>query len=216
MREAAQDLTVEAPLLRFTQAWRQAQSSREQLQPLINQVRALGRDTPGLKQAREMMRRAAEVRARRDELLWVRVSPMLLSSSSIGLTEMASLHEAIDGRFSDALKTLKLKRWSAKECPDQSGAIGPQVITLKPRGELKCNLGYIGPQCQLKLSIHVDVCPSSVLSQDDWSDLKLVGVHPREEARAVDHLVRSVREADLSEHLSQTLSPFLILDASPE
>jgi hypothetical protein len=124
------------------------------------------------------------------------------------------LAEAVDGQLSQALESLQLKRWGQGECPQETSRHQDQtpndVMRLVPQGRVQCKLGLIGPQCQLTLGIKVELCPHEQLTQIEWSDLKVVSVHPRDPKRALSKLNQSLIHADLSGVLKQTLSPFII------
>lgn len=207
---ATQDLREETPLLRFTQAWRRAQEARTWLLPLLNQVRALGRETPSLRGAEKTLERASQVRALRDKRLWVQVLPLTLKGEPISGAQREALQDVIDGRFSEALGALKIKRWTEPACPSSDGE-SLDVIMIAPSGALRCALGFVGPECHLTLGVNVTLCPQKLLTQDEWGSVRLVGVHPRETQRAISELIRSIQKSDISEALAKSLSPFLIL-----
>jgi len=204
---AAQDLNMASSLLRFTQAWNQAQSAYQRMKPILNQLRVLGRMTPELAQADRVMQRAHQENARRHEHMWIAIEPLRLKNQS---QVPQGLLEVVDGQLSQALESLKLKRWGHAKCPVSDSESKADVIKLTPHGSLSCTLGLIGPQCQLMLGIKVELCPQQQLTQVEWSTLKLVGVHPRDPKRALHKLNQSLQRSDLSGVLKQTLSPFII------
>ena len=208
--KATRDLKRSVPLLRFTQAWYQAQAAYHRIKPTLNQLRVLGRMSHELSSADQLMKRASQEVAQRSKRLWVAIAPLQLVNRT---SPPQGLPEVVDGQFSKALESLKLKRWGQAECPtaptpDQGGPV--EVLRLSPQGELKCTLGLIGPQCLLSLGVSVELCPQQQLTQSEWSDLKLVGVHPRDPNRALIKLNQSVNRASLSAVLKHTLSPFII------
>ena len=206
-----QDVNMTSPLLRFTQAWYQANAAYQRMRPLLNQLRVLGRMSRALARSDQMMKRASQEVARRHERLWIAIAPLQLKGD---LSMPQGLAEAVDGQFSRALESLKLKRWGQAECPRETSRHQDQtsndVMRVIPQGRVHCTLGLIGPQCRLALGIKVELCPHEQLTQIEWSDLKLVSVHPRDPKRALSKLNQSLIRADLSGVLKQTLSPFII------
>lgn len=205
LARSAIDLTEETDLLRFTQAWRLAYAAHRRLQPTLNQLRVIGRSTRELEDAQEMMREAAKVRAKRQEQLWIDIKTPRIPDAN------PSTGEGLTHAFSTALDQIGLKRWDRGGCPEDRGV---DVITISPHGALSCRLGLIGPQCELKLGVSVSRCLDGVeqdLTEADWSDLRVVGVHPREQRVALDQLAHSLKDLDLKAAITRTLAPFILL-----
>ena len=210
LQVTTQDLNMQSSLLRFTQAWYQAQATYLHMKPILNQLRVLGRMSPELARSDQIMKDASQKVALRHERLWIAVAPLHLKSSPVP----KGILEAVDGQLSRALSSLKLKRLGQTECPqkvvDNPTDVPIDVMKITPQGYVKCSLGLIGPQCRLVLGVVVELCPNKELTQVEWSDLKLVSVHPRDPQRALSKLNQSIIHSDLAGVLKQTLSPFII------
>ena len=87
------------------------------------------------------------------------------------------------------------------------------MIRLTPRGELTCKLGFVGPQCELNLSVKLEGCSGSTLTpltEVNWSELRLIGAHSRSAQIALTRLEVALKAQDLSALLKRTLSPFVL------
>ena len=207
LQEAAKDLQANTPLLRFTQAWYLAQAAHKRISPVLNKLKLIRRITPEIKEAESMMAKATQERAQREERLWVIIKKLDLVTQQ---KDSSLISDAIYGRLSKATETLGLKLWAQTDCP--TGDEQKDVLTLQPKGSLSCNLGLVGPQCRLKVAINISLCQQGTLSEDNWSELKLVGVHTRETKGAVTKLIQSITQQDFSSVLAKSLSPFVILE----
>jgi hypothetical protein len=206
LKESAKDLKAGSPLLRFTQAWYTAQAASQRIEPTLNQLKLIQRITPELQQIELLMNQAHQERAAREERLWIGVNPSVIDFNE----QMPKLlEEGIQGRFGKAFETLGLKRWPESTCPTQEQT--KDVLMITPVGQMRCSLGFLGPECRLKLGIKVDLCHEGAVAEDTWNALKIAGVHPREMTGAVNKLVRSLDQLDFSASLSKSLSPFIIL-----
>ena len=208
LAQSTQDLTSKAELISFTQAWRVAHAAYQRMTPQLNQLRVIQRTTQPLRDAIKVMGQASKERAKRQRRLWIDLKPLELKP-----TAPEALGEALSHALTTSFKKIGLKRWDQKGCPtsvDQAA----DVLQLTPRGDLNCSLGLVGPQCVLSLSVHVDLCregEARELTQAEWSDARIVGVHPRDKQEAIQLLTRSLHELDLSSHLTRTLSPIILL-----
>jgi hypothetical protein len=209
--QSTSDLTEDASILRFSQAWYVAHGSYQRMRPLLNQLKVIGRMPAHLIRAESEMRSAQAIKAKRYQRLWVLVSPLELNPSPIPAT---GLRSAVSGRLSQAIETLGLKVWPHTGCPskeERSASSPPEVIEVTPRGVLKCALGFIGPQCQLAMNVTLSMCPEQRLGSEDWSHLKLAGVHPQDQAVALKRLVQRVSQQDFTQALAKAISPFIVL-----
>ncbi len=208
LKTSAQDLHPDSSLLRFTQAWYIAQASSQRIEPILNQLKIIERITEDLITIEALMKDAQKQRAQREENLWIGFNKLDISFKGQERLPQA-IQEGLMGRFSQALETMGLKKWTQESCPSHKN--GQDVIMLTPTGTLSCSLGFIGPQCKLQLGIKLNLCHKGKLGEDSWSRLKLVGVHPHETQGALDKLLKSIKSTDLSAPLSKSLSPFIIL-----
>ena len=208
LKTSAQDLSPQSSLLRFTQAWYIAQAASQRIEPSLNQLKVIQRMTKDLLMIESLMKGAQQQRAQREERLWIGMTELNLNFK--GQTQVPkAIQEVIKGRFSQALETMGLKYWTKENCPASDS--GQDVIMMTPSGEIQCSLGFIGPQCKLQLGISLSLCSQGKLSEDVWSKLKLIGVHPHDTQGALDKLLKSIKTSDFSAPLSKSLSPFIIL-----
>lgn len=87
------------------------------------------------------------------------------------------------------------------------------MVRLTPRGELTCKLGFVGPQCELSLSVKLEGCSEGTLTsltEVNWSELKLIGAHSRSAQSALMSVEATLKAQDLSALLKRTLSPFVL------
>ncbi len=204
---AVQDLKAESPLLRFTQSWYIAQAAMKRMDPILNQLKLIERITKELQSAERLMKSATTERANREERLWIGINRPQFKGEE---APIQSLSEGVEGRLVKAIETLGQKRWTSDTCPDPLRE-SAEVIMLSPRGALSCSLGLIGPQCQLKLSVEMNLCHHGKLAEENWTEIKIIGVHTRETGAAINKLLKTLGRADLSGVLSKSLSPFIIL-----
>ena len=208
LNEALKDLKPQSELLRFTQAWYLSQASAKKIEPISEQLKLIERSSAELEAAERGIDQARKERAAREERLWIIVDqPKILSEEELPPT----LSEGLTGSISRALETLGLKQSSEEQCPVNNTTSDQDYLKLSPRGSLSCTLGLIGPQCQLKLSVNLSLCGAGVLGEDSWSQVKLIGVHTRDQQGAINALLKNLGKTNLSAAMSKSISPFIIL-----
>jgi len=208
-------LTPQRSLLSFTPAWRSAHASYERLRPQLNQLQLIGRVPRALIHVSRDLGRADKLKAERVQRLGVQTRALKLASAGgqpVATATSAQIDAALRQRLHHAIDKMGLKTHAAEGCPVDASA---EVLVIQPQGLLSCSLGLVGPQCALSLSVEMSLCPSVAepqlksLGAADWSTLKLVGVHPQSEAGALQRLINSINDSELSAQLARSLSPFV-------
>lgn len=215
LRSALQDLTLTSSLIAFTPAWHVARGAYERLRPQLNQLEVIGRVPRALADVDASIKRAQEVKASRLQRLSVLVKSLSARSADhapLPPTQLTPLDAALRERFNAAIEQVGLKPLGQASCPTSTLE---EVVVIEPRATLSCALGFVGPQCSLALSVELSLCPSEAdperrsIGAAEWSELKLVGVHPQDEAEAMKRLVTSITRKELTPQLARSLSPFV-------
>ena len=208
------DLTLASSLLTFTPAWHVARGAYDRLRPQLNQLEVIGRLPKALSGVDSALKASQRVKAQRLQRLAVWVQPLQAQGEAGPLSseERAPIEAALRERLNASIEQIGLRAWGQKGCPERRDA---EVFIVAPTARQRCTLGYVGPQCTLELSVELSLCPSEAeptlrsLGSAEWSGLKLVGVHPQDEAEALKRLIGSITRKDLTPHLARILAPFV-------
>ncbi|MCB9540711.1 MAG: hypothetical protein H6704_31205 [Myxococcales bacterium] len=196
-REAAGAATARAPddLAGFTADLRTAEASWEQLRPLAWQIEVVGRGAwpPG---ARDLAtRRALEAdRARRLSALTLAVTPPGLDPA---------LDERVQTSLVGALVALGFNAVPAAAC-------GP-AWHARPNAAVGCDRSALGPRCRLALSVDVGPCDAPRVATIEFSEARLVAIHPRAEKDARAALAARLPPEAFTDTLRVGLRPALPL-----
>jgi hypothetical protein len=214
--KATSDLTTTTPLLRFSQAWQEAQGAYERIRPQFNQLEVLGALTADLKDAKETMRKAYQLKENRKAKIAIMLKPLNLEKfvgSQIDQVQATDLVNAsLQSAMNKSLTQAGLKRWDRGECPANTDQA--EVMLLAPRGDLICSLGAVGPQCILKLRANLSLCQNAALTdlgEVDWSQTPLNGVHSNDYQFAIQRLLKGLSEEKIKGPLMKALSNLVIL-----
>ena len=213
--KATSDLNAQTPLLRFSQAWQEAQGAYDRIRPQFNQLEVLGALTSDLKQAKETMKKAYQLKENRKAKLAIMLKPLTLEKfvgNQIDQVQASDLVNAsLQSAMNKSLTQAGLKRWDQSDCPNGDQA---EVMVLAPRGDLICSLGAVGPQCILKLRANLSLCQNSALTdlgEIDWSQTPLNGVHSNDYQFAIQRLLKGLSEEKIKGPLMKALSNVVIL-----
>jgi len=211
---ALKDLTLSSPLLTFTPAWHVARGAYERLRPQLNQLEVIGRLPKALSGVDSALKASQRTKAQRLQRLAVWVYPLqaMGDTGPLSAEERAPIEAALRERLNASIEQVGLRVWGQSRCPT---GLDLEVLVVAPTAKQSCTLGYVGPQCALELAVELSLCPSEAepstrsLSSAEWSALKLIGVHPQDEAEALKRLVASITRKDLTPHLARLLAPFV-------
>lgn len=169
-REAAAAATARSvdDLGGFTADLRAAEASWEQLRPLAWQIEVVGRGAwpPGAHDLATRRGLEAE-RARRLSALTLAVTPPGLDPA---------LDERVQTSLVGALTGLGFNAVPASTC-------GP-AWHARPTASVGCDRSALGPRCRLALSVDVGPCDAPRVATIEFSEARLVAVHPRAEKDA--------------------------------
>ena len=194
---AAADAALSATeLAEFTRSFRVAGESFDRLAPLARQIAVIAR-APFPPHIEDRVRSEALLAERARRLGDVRITLILTS------VEPAPLRETLSAAFSAAFGALGLQARPGATC--ESG------LAFEPTASMKCGLGMLGPSCELAMTGRLKRCPAAGaeggLSDLDFADLKLRGVHPSTEAEARARLLGKIGSAPLADRLREGLKP---------
>ena len=198
-------------ILRFSQAWYEAQGAYQRILPILRQLKVIERVPKQLTQAQTIIQNAQEIKAQRYQHLWVKVNKLTLHNSPTidpNTEVQQQLNSALHAQLSQAIEKVGLKVWPESQCPTSKIE---EVLVFNPIGQMKCSVGFLGPQCGLSLRAQLTLCPHSQLGEVNWSNLKIFGVHPQEEQHAIRRLLKNLGNLDLTKHFAKAISPFIVL-----
>jgi hypothetical protein len=211
LHKATQKLQISTPILIFSQAWYQSHAIRQSLRPILNQLKVLGRMSPKLIQVEALMTRSAQMKAQRFEKLRI-----LMHSPSINIQQpevsnqiKTQIKEVLGVQIQKALTHWHLKPWKEVACPTSTKEY--DVLELKPNTHISCQLGLIGPQCKLDLSLAISLCNHSPTLSNHHSNKQWTAVHTHHVTRALQKLVKQLEQQDFSILLHKSLSPLIAL-----
>lgn len=211
LHKATQKLQISTPILIFSQAWYQSHAIRQSLRPILNQLKVLGRMSPQLIQVEALMTRSAQMKAQRFEKLRILMHAPSISiqQSEVSKPIKTQIKAVLGVQMQKALTHWHLKPWKEVVCP--TSAKDYDVLELKPNAYISCQLGLIGPQCKLSVSIAISLCNHAPTLNDYHSDKQWTAVHTRHVTRALQKLVKQLEQEDFSILLHKSLSPLIAL-----
>ncbi len=215
--KSTQDLTSNTAITRFSQAWQDAHASYQRIRPILNQLEVLGAFTQDLKDAKITMDKAYQIKEERKAKLAMKVEELILEKfQGQGLDQMLitdQVNSSLQSALGQTLNQAGLKRWEKGDCP--KGEDQADVLILKPRGDLLCSLGVVGPQCILKLRANLSICSANgelaEIGEVDWSQTPLNGVHSNDYQFAIQRLLKGLSEGKVSGPLIKSLSTIVTL-----